>query len=94
MLKPPQAEPCYNFIEPQYTVYIKLQTSHLNIFVAMCVYKIIRCYFQLYLIHVHTFSWNIFQDETKLISGSQVHCILLNIMTTSVKVFNNTETCQ
>jgi len=72
----------------------KVHINHLNIFVAICMYKITGYYFLFYLIHVHTFNWNIFQDEIKLISGSHAHCILLNNTTMSTKMFNNTETSQ
>jgi hypothetical protein len=78
----------YATIHSENTVHI----SHLNIFVAIYIYKITRGYFIFYLIHIHTFNWNIFQDKIKLICGSHAHCILLNNMTMSTKMFNNTQT--
>jgi len=72
----------------------KVHTRHLNTFAATSIYKITGCYFLFYLIYVHTFNWNIFQDGIKLISGSHGHCILLYNMTMSTKMSNNTETFQ
>jgi hypothetical protein len=88
----PQGESCYNFIKPQYIVkirFIPVTWTYLSQFVSI---KSQGAIFFFYLIHIHTFNWNIFQDEIKLISGSHAHCILLNNTTMSTKMFNNTLT--